>query len=445
MLQKHSCQLMLTLLLTFGPFPSYMSSDPVTEGEEGYIDPFDMENFQHPSSIKSPPPKIVDDIPVSKQMPVRTTPPVSTVPPTTVKSCSDKPDSKSQSNILFRNYVKFLLGKFRGKLVETFHSNEAYLIYCFKAAEIQQQTVAMKDAPAECVRDNEDQDGGDNWFSVAQSAFRGLFTFEKDNCQKYYEHMLINPFLKVPPTKCCCVTFVRFFVSPLKDIGEAFGEFLRALLIDLPITLYPIAIAAVTIFFFLFLFMWMGYSIRLPFFLSIEPGQTAVAGGDTQEALEGHSKEIQNQIKAVQDAVLNQEQKVMERIMHMEKVQMAAIEFGASIQQHGEGDGLPPTLPARGKSSLPRQMSIKSSEQDIEKSLSSTCSGGSAAEHCAKIENVDLKSPIPCPEVADSENWTQITTDDIIKDGNEASTPGPVPGGQVVTLKPAGIQNTESL
>lgn len=551
MLQKHSCQLMLTLLLTFGPFPSYMSSDPVTEGEEGYIDPFDMENFQHPSSIKSPPPKIVDDIPVSKQMPVRTTPPVSTVPPTTVKSCSDKPDSKSQSNILFRNYVKFLLGKFRGKLPQS--SSEEYLLWLklsvedvnnlemfassqssnihdaheiltsmikrvtkshygtteklqawfqdkfgfsmwdgiklltiialvcvilaagfqihltwrqfvlkacilaflisipmtwyelYKAAEIQQQTVAMKDAPAECVRDNEDQDGGDNWFSVAQSAFRGLFTFEKDNCQKYYEHMLINPFLKVPPTKALAVTFVRFFVSPLKDIGEAFGEFLRALLIDLPVTLYPIAIAAVTIFFFLFLFMWMGYSIRLPFFLSIEPGQTAVAGGDTQEALEGHSKEIQNQIKAVQDAVLNQEQKVMERIMHMEKVQMAAIEFGASIQQHGEGDGLPPTLPARGKSSLPRQMSIKSSEQDIEKSLSSTCSGGSAAEHCAKIENVDLKSPIPCPEVADSENWTQITTDDIIKDGNEASTPGPVPGGQVVTLKPAGIQNTESL
>lgn len=97
------------------------------------------------------------------------------------------------------------------------------------------------------------------------------------------------------------MTFVRFFVSPLKDVGEAIGEFLRALLIDLPLALYPVAIAAVTIFFFLFLFMWMGYSIRLPFFLSIEPGPQAVVGGDSgaKEAIEDRAKDLQDQVNCL--------------------------------------------------------------------------------------------------------------------------------------------------
>ncbi|XP_033738950.1 chloride channel CLIC-like protein 1 [Pecten maximus] len=575
MLPWKSCLPILVVLTIFGPFSSYQSSDPVAEDDEGYIDPFDMENFQHPSSKKTPPsqPKIDDEIPLKMTTGVPTTPPT-TAPPkakpkeNTAPKC-DKPDSKSQSNILFRNYVKFLLGKFRGKLqqsssteeflmwvkmsgddvnnLEIFASGQssnvhdaheiltsmikrvtkshygttekmqawfqdkfgfslwdviqilamialvcvimaagfrihltwrqfvlkacilAFLISIpmtwyelYKAAEIQQQTVAMKDAPPECVKEKEDLDDGvlDTWFGVAQSAFRGLFTFKKDNCQKYYEHMLINPFLKVPPTKALAVTFVRFFVSPLKDVGEALGEFLRALLIDLPITLYPIAIATVTIFFFLLLFMWMGYSIRLPFFLSIEPGQTTVVGGDTgtQEALEEHSKEMQNQMKAIQDALVSQEEKVMERIMHMEKVQMASIEYGASLQQQGAGDNRPPTLPKRANPAAHPQMSIEASDRDMEKSLSSTSSGGSIVDHCPNIENTELKSPIPCSEVADSENWTQITTDDIIKDeGVGANTSSALPGtgepvvagptqptNEVVTLRPAGIQTSDA-
>ncbi|XP_021354685.1 uncharacterized protein LOC110451148 [Mizuhopecten yessoensis] len=290
----------------------------------------------------------------------------------------------------------------------------------YKAAEIQQQTAAMKDAPPECVRDKEDLDEStfDTLLGVAQSAFRGLFTFEKDNCQKYYEHMLISPFLKVPPTKALAVTFVRFFVTPLKDVGEALGEFLRALLIDLPITLYPIAIAAVTIFFFLFLFMWMGYSIRLPFFLSIEPGQPTVAVGDTgtQEAIEEHSRDLQNQMQAIQDALVSQEKKVMESMMHIERVQMASIEYGASLQQQGSGDNCPPTLTQRSKAPESPQMYIEASKHDIEQSLSSASSGGSIVEHCPNIVNIKIKSPIPCSEVANSENWTQITNDDTIND-----------------------------
>ena len=78
-------------------------------------------------------------------------------------------------------------------------SNVCYKLFLFhpQAAEIQQQTVAMKDAPTECVKDKESED----WWDAATSVFSSMFTFEKDKCQKYYEHMLIDPFLKVPPTK----------------------------------------------------------------------------------------------------------------------------------------------------------------------------------------------------------------------------------------------------
>ena len=90
------------------------------------------------------------------------------------------------------------------------------------------------------------------------------------------------------------VTFVRFFLSPLKDIGTAFSEFIRALLIDLPLALYPVAIGTFAFVLFLFLFMWFGYSIRLPFFLSIEPCPRVAVGmtTDNTQALEDVKKQV---------------------------------------------------------------------------------------------------------------------------------------------------------
>ncbi|VDI43142.1 Hypothetical predicted protein [Mytilus galloprovincialis] len=150
----------------------------------------------------------------------------------------------------------------------------------YQTAQINQNTVTMKEAPKECVQDMEKED----WLTFYTHAFKHIFTFQEDNCQKYYEHMLIDPLLKVTPTKAIAVTFVRFFLSPLKDIGTAFSEFMRALLIDLPVTLYPVAIVTLSMFFFLFLFMWFGYSIRLPFWMSIEPSPVVmVAGGGTTD------------------------------------------------------------------------------------------------------------------------------------------------------------------
>ena len=98
------------------------------------------------------------------------------------------------------------------------------------------------------------------------------------------------------------VTFVRFFVSPLKDVGSSLSEFIRALLSDLPLTLYPIAIGLVSIFAFMLLFMWFGYSVRLPFFLSIEPPAyttVALGGGDATEVNKTIEENTQKMIDQV--------------------------------------------------------------------------------------------------------------------------------------------------
>lgn len=56
----------------------------------------------------------------------------------------------------------------------------------------------MKDAPADCGRNDSISD---NWFGAATHMLTSLFTLKEDKCQKYYEHMMIDPFVKVPPTK----------------------------------------------------------------------------------------------------------------------------------------------------------------------------------------------------------------------------------------------------
>lgn len=94
------------------------------------------------------------------------------------------------------------------------------------------------------------------------------------------------------------MTFVRFFLSPLKDVGASLSTFIRELLIDLPVTLYPVALILVTVFLFLILFMTFGYSFKLPFFLSIEPSPYhGVTGGvSNQQTIEDNTKRLMEQV-----------------------------------------------------------------------------------------------------------------------------------------------------
>ncbi|XP_068447861.1 chloride channel CLIC-like protein 1 isoform X2 [Clinocottus analis] len=76
-----------------------------------------------------------------------------------------------------------------------------------------------------------------DWSDSLKEWFRSSFTLQGDTCKKYYEVLLVNPILLVPPTKAIAVTITTFITEPLKHIGQGISEFLVALLKDLPITL----------------------------------------------------------------------------------------------------------------------------------------------------------------------------------------------------------------
>ncbi|CAC5386387.1 CLCC1 [Mytilus coruscus] len=244
----------------------------------------------------------------------------------------------------------------------------------YQTAQISQQTVTMKEAPKECVQDMDKED----WLTFYTHAFKHIFTFQEDNCQKYYEHMLIDPLLKVTPTKAIAVTFVRFFLSPLKDVGSAFSEFMRALLIDLPVTLYPVAIVTLSMFFFLFLFMWFGYSIRLPFFVSIEPSPVVMVAGsatDNTQAIE----DVKKQLEALVGSIETSETRMADELKRMGEIQTRSIEYTAAAMTTNVA---PPTLPSS-------QSAITFNRSDI--SFESS-------------EEIEIKSPIPCSDDSVSED-----------------------------------------
>uniref|UniRef100_A0A3Q3GS59 Chloride channel CLIC-like protein 1 n=1 Tax=Labrus bergylta TaxID=56723 RepID=A0A3Q3GS59_9LABR len=75
-----------------------------------------------------------------------------------------------------------------------------------------------------------------DWYDSIKGRFDTL-TLQDDPCKTYYEFLMVDPLLLVPPTKAFAVTITTFFTEPLKHIGEGISDFLRALLKDLPITL----------------------------------------------------------------------------------------------------------------------------------------------------------------------------------------------------------------
>ncbi|KAI1882910.1 hypothetical protein AGOR_G00239760 [Albula goreensis] len=76
-----------------------------------------------------------------------------------------------------------------------------------------------------------------DWMDSLIEWRRRTFTLQDDPCKEYYELLLINPLLLVPPTEAIAVTITKFFTEPMKHVGQGISEFMVALLKDLPITL----------------------------------------------------------------------------------------------------------------------------------------------------------------------------------------------------------------
>uniref|UniRef100_A0A3B3TQH4 Chloride channel CLIC-like protein 1 n=1 Tax=Poecilia latipinna TaxID=48699 RepID=A0A3B3TQH4_9TELE len=88
-----------------------------------------------------------------------------------------------------------------------------------------------------------------NWRDNLKEWFRTTWTLQDDPCKKYYEVLMVNPLLLVPPTKAISVTITTFITEPLKHFGQGISEFLRELLKDLPVTLQiPVLITIVVMY-----------------------------------------------------------------------------------------------------------------------------------------------------------------------------------------------------
>ncbi|NXC09301.1 CLCC1 protein, partial [Orthonyx spaldingii] len=76
-----------------------------------------------------------------------------------------------------------------------------------------------------------------DWRGSLIEWLRSTWTFQDDPCQKYYETLLVNPILLVPPTKALAITFTNFITEPLKHVGQGIGEFIKALMKEIPLIL----------------------------------------------------------------------------------------------------------------------------------------------------------------------------------------------------------------
>uniref|UniRef100_A0A7N4P826 Chloride channel CLIC-like protein 1 n=1 Tax=Sarcophilus harrisii TaxID=9305 RepID=A0A7N4P826_SARHA len=129
-----------------------------------------------------------------------------------------KKDYESQSNHVFRRYLNKILIE-AGKL--------GLLAFAKHQAEVA-KLEPLNNICAEKM----------DWVGGLFEWFRSSWTFRDDSCQKYYELLLVNPIWLVPPTKALAVTFTNFVTEPLKHIGQGTGEFLRALMKEIPLLLH---------------------------------------------------------------------------------------------------------------------------------------------------------------------------------------------------------------
>nr|XP_055072806.1 chloride channel CLIC-like protein 1 isoform X1 [Misgurnus anguillicaudatus] len=105
-------------------------------------------------------------------------------------------------------------------------------LYMLAFAEHQKNTVKVENFNAKCTGLKQM-----DWKDSLSEWYRRTWTLQDDPCKQYYEVLLVNPILLVPPTKAITVTITNFITDPLKHIGQGISEFLIALLKDLPVTL----------------------------------------------------------------------------------------------------------------------------------------------------------------------------------------------------------------
>ncbi|XP_064003182.1 chloride channel CLIC-like protein 1 isoform X2 [Pogoniulus pusillus] len=104
-------------------------------------------------------------------------------------------------------------------------------VYLYKAFARHQADIAkMEQFDNVCAEKLDWRDSLIEWLT-------SKWTLQDDPCQKYYETLLVNPVWLVPPTKALAITITNFVTEPLKHVGEGVGEFIKALMKEIPFIL----------------------------------------------------------------------------------------------------------------------------------------------------------------------------------------------------------------
>ncbi|XP_026952005.1 chloride channel CLIC-like protein 1 isoform X4 [Sagmatias obliquidens] len=107
---------------------------------------------------------------------------------------------------------------------------DPYNVFMLAFAQHQAEVAKMEPLNNVCAENMD-------WTGSLLEWLRSSWTYKDDSCQKYYELLLVNPIWLVPPTKALAVTFTNFVTEPLKHIGKGTGEFIKALMKEIPVLL----------------------------------------------------------------------------------------------------------------------------------------------------------------------------------------------------------------
>ncbi|ELW65332.1 Chloride channel CLIC-like protein 1 [Tupaia chinensis] len=113
---------------------------------------------------------------------------------------------------------------------EDFFGVDPYSVFMLAFAQHQAEVAKMEPLNNLCAEKMD-------WVGSLWEWWRSSWTLKDDSCQKYYELLLVNPIWLVPPTKALAVTFTNFVTEPLKHIGKGTGEFIKALMKEIPVLL----------------------------------------------------------------------------------------------------------------------------------------------------------------------------------------------------------------
>ncbi|PSN39622.1 hypothetical protein C0J52_13801 [Blattella germanica] len=154
-------------------------------------------------------------------------------------------------------------------LLATFFLSYGVTYYRLYKKEEIRQFAAMKvnpDVPKEC-RSHAELTWRDKLFMLVS------FSSRQNECQKYYEAVMMDPFVMITPTIVLSEMLSGFVLHPSGNLGHAIASFSSAILGNLPFGINYIVLLA-SFFMVIFLIIALcGGVIRLPFFLgSIEMG-----------------------------------------------------------------------------------------------------------------------------------------------------------------------------